>query len=141
VPSTVVARNLPPPITVPPVATLPAPTLPAAPAPGAPGPEPAIRKVIADYGRAIESKDIALFRTVKPNLTPDEEKRLQESFKAIKSQQVGITIDAVQVDGGQATVRVSRQDTINGTRVKPIQQVFRLAQSGSTWSIQTIGLQ
>jgi len=141
VPSTVVARNLPPPITVPPVATLPAPTLPAAPAPGAPGPEPAIRKVIADYGRAIESKDIALFRAVKPNLTPDEEKRLQESFKAIKSQQVGITIEAVQVDGGLATVRVSRQDTINGTRVKPIQQVFRLVPSGSTWAIQTIGLQ
>jgi len=141
VPSTVVARNLPPPITVPPVATLPAPTLPAAPAPGAPGPEPAIRKVIADYGRAIESKDIALFRAVKPNLTPDEEKRLQESFKAIKSQQVGITIEAVQVDGGLATVRVSRQDTINGTRVKPIQQVFRLVPSGSSWAIQTIGLQ
>jgi tetratricopeptide (TPR) repeat protein len=145
VPSTLVARNVPPPITVPPVgapgATLPAPTLPAAPAAGAPGPEPAIRKVIADYGRAIESKDIALFRAVKPNLTPDEEKRLQETFKAIKSQQVGITIEAVQVDGAQAVVRVSRQDSINGNKVKPIQQVFRLAQSGGTWSIQTIGLQ
>jgi hypothetical protein len=125
----------------PPGANLPAPTLPAAPTPAAAGQEPAIRKVIADYGRAIESKDIALFKAVKPNLTPDEEKRLQESFKAIKSQQVGITIDAVQVDGAQAVVRVSRQDTINGTRIKPIQQVFRLAQSGGAWSIQAIGLQ
>jgi eukaryotic-like serine/threonine-protein kinase len=140
-----VVRNVPPPVTLPPAtapgATLPAPTLPAAPVSVAATQEPAIRKVIADYGRAIESKDIALFKAVKPNLTPDEEKRLQESFKAIKSQQVGITVDAVQVEGAQATVRVSRQDTINGTKVKPIQQVFRLTQSGGAWSIQAIGVQ
>ena len=47
IPTTLVARNVPPPITIPPVATLPAPTLPAVPAPVAAGPEPAIRKVIA----------------------------------------------------------------------------------------------
>ena len=144
VPTTLVSRNLPPPITIPPAnppgATLPAPTLPGAP-PLASAQEPAIRKVIADYGRAIESKDIALFKAVKPNLTPDEEKRLQENFKAIKSQQVGITIQAVQVDGTQATVKVSRQDTINGNKIKPIQQVFHLAQSGGAWSIQAFGLQ
>jgi len=144
VPTTLVARNLPPPITVPPAnppgATLPAPTLPSAP-PLASAQEPAIRKVIADYGRAIESKDIALFKAVKPNLTPDEEKRLQENFKAIKSQQVGITIQAVQVDGAQATVKVSRQDTINGNKIKPIQQVFHLTQSGGAWSIQAFGVQ
>ena len=145
-PSTVVARNVPPPpVTLPPAnqpaATVPAPTLPAGPTPVAAGPEPAIRKVIADYGRAIEGKDIALFKAVKPNLTPDEEKRLQESFKAIKSQQVGITIEAVQVDGAQATVKVSRQDVINGNKVKAVQQVFRLAQSGGAWSIQAIGVQ
>ena len=78
---------------------------------------------------------------MKPNLTPDEEKRLQESFKAIKSQQVGITIEVVQVDGAQATVKVTRQDVVNGNRVKAVQQVFRLAQSGGGWSIQTIGVQ
>jgi hypothetical protein len=143
--ATLAARNVPPPMTLPPAippgVTLPAPTLPAAPAPMAATQEPAIRKVLADYGRAIESKNIALFKAVKPNLTPDEEKRLQESFKAIKSQQVGMTIDTVQVEGAQATVKVIRQDTINGTRVKPIQQVFRLAQSGGAWSIQAIGLQ
>jgi hypothetical protein len=139
VPTTLVARN-PPPVAVPPPVTMPAATLPPAP-PLAAASEPAIRKVIVDYGRAIESKDIALFKAVKPNLTADEEKRLQESFKAIKSQQVAITIDAVQVDGAAATVKVTRQDTINGKAVKPIQQVFRLAQAGRGWAIQTIGLQ
>ena len=139
------AATSPPPVTLPPVNPTgghrPAPDASAAPPTLAATQEPAIRKVIADYGRAIEGKDIALFKAVKPNLTPDEEKRLQESFKAIKSQQVGITIEAVQVDGAQATVKVSRQDTINGNRVKAVQQVFRLAQSGGAWSIQTIGVQ
>ena len=141
---TVVARNggPAPPVTAPPVtapaATLPAPTLPAT-APVAPTEDPGIRKVIADYGRAIETRDIALFKAVKPNLTADEQKRLQESFKAIKSQQVGIKIDAVQVDGSQATVKITRSDTINGTSIKPIQQTFRLVQTGGSWAIQTIG--
>ena len=142
VPTTLAARNVPPPVTLPPpVATLPAPTLPAVPTPVTAGQEPAIRKVIADYGRAIEGKDIALYKAVKPNLTPDEEKRAQETFKAIKSQQVDIAIDSVQVDGTQATVKVRQQNTINGTKVKPIQLVFRLVQAGGGWTIQTIGLQ
>jgi len=142
VPTTLAARNVPPPVTLPPpVATLPAPTLPAVPTPVTAGQEPAIRKVIADYGRAIEGKDIALYKAVKPNLTPDEEKRAQETFKAIKSQQVDIAIDSVQVDGTQATVKVRQQNTINGTKVKPIQLVFRLVQTGGGWTIQTIGLQ
>jgi tetratricopeptide (TPR) repeat protein/predicted Ser/Thr protein kinase len=144
-PSTLVARNVPPPpVALPPVSapanTVPAPTLPAA-GPALSGQEPAIRKVIADYGRAIEGKDIALFKAVKPNLTPDEAKRLQEAFKAIKSQQVAITVDGVAVDGGQATVKVSRQDTINGKPVQAIRQVFHLAQAGGGWAIQSIGVQ
>jgi tetratricopeptide (TPR) repeat protein len=148
VPTTLVARNVPPTaVTIPPVSapavTLPAPTLPAVPTTTAAGPaqDPAIVKVLADYGRAIQGKDIALFRAVKPNLSSDEEKRLAESFKQIKSQQVGITIDAVELQGAQATVRVTRQDTINGRTVPPVRQVFHLAQAGGGWTIQTIGLQ
>ena len=52
-----------------------------------------------------------------------------------------IAIDSVQVDGTQATVKVRQQNTINGTKVKPIQLVFRLVQTGGGWTIQTIGLQ
>jgi tetratricopeptide (TPR) repeat protein len=99
----------------------------------------AVRKTIADYGRAIESQDVALFKTLKPDLSADEEKRLREAFKAIKSQQVGITIEAVQIDGAQATVRVKRQDTVNGKPQKPVSQVFRLTRGGGGWRIESIG--
>jgi tetratricopeptide (TPR) repeat protein len=133
-----VARDLPP-VTLPTLPPVTAPPIAADPGAAATAHDPAIRRVIADYARAIEGKDIALFRAVKPNLSGDEEKRLQESFKAIKSQQVGITIDAIQVDGGQATVRVSRQDTINGRSMRTVHQTFRLVQGGPGWTIQTIG--
>jgi ABC-type transporter MlaC component len=107
--------------------------------PSTAGHDAAIRSVIAEYARAIESKDVGLFKSVKPNLSGDEEKRLQDAFKAIKSQQVGITVDSVQVDGARATVRVRRQDTINGKPVKGIQQTFTLAQAGGSWRIESIG--
>jgi serine/threonine protein kinase/tetratricopeptide (TPR) repeat protein len=139
-PSTLVARGMPavtlPPVTMAPVTT--APPITADP-PAATAHDAAIRRVIAEYARAIEGKDLALFRAVKPNLSSDEEKRLQDAFKAIKSQQVGITVDSIQVDGAQATVRVSRQDTINGKAMRAVHQTFRLVQDGPGWTIQTIG--
>jgi hypothetical protein len=117
-----------------PSATLPAP--PGAPADGA---DAAVRRVIAEYGRAISSQDLALFRSLKPDLTADEEKRLREAFKVIKSQQVGITVDSVSIDGDRATVRVTRQDVVNGRPMKPAPQTFRLARTGGSWFIQAIG--
>jgi hypothetical protein len=58
---------------------------------------------------------------------------------AIRTQQVVITIDSIQGDGGQAPVRVSRQDTITGNAMRSVHQTFRLVQSGPGWTIQSIG--
>jgi tRNA A-37 threonylcarbamoyl transferase component Bud32 len=110
---------------------------PSQPAPA--GAEAAIRQVLADYARAIESQDVALFASVKPNLSGDERKRLEAAFKAIKSQQVRIAVESVQVAGTQATVRVARQDTINGKPQPPLQQTFRLALGPAGWKIEAIG--
>ena len=92
--------TLPPP-TLAPIVTLPPPTLPAASAAPSPGlsEESAVRKLIQDYGSAIERKDLSLFRSVKPNLSGEEEKRLRDAFKAIQSQQVNITITSVKIEG------------------------------------------
>ena len=87
----------------------------------------------------IGSQDLALFRSLKPDLTADEEKRLREAFKTIKSQVVGIAVESVQIDGDRATVRVTRQDVVNGRAMKPAPQTFRLARAGGGWLIQSIG--
>jgi eukaryotic-like serine/threonine-protein kinase len=130
-----------PPNGAPPTVLTAPPSLPAAAAslPGPAGADQAVRRVLADYGRALETHDLSLFKSLKPDLSGEEEKRLQESFKAIRSHQVGIVVQSVQIDGGQATVRVARHDVVNGKPMKEQQQTFRLVQRGATWTIVSIG--
>jgi hypothetical protein len=142
VPSPTITTTLTPAPTLAPVpspyATLtPPPTAPAAST--GDGSDAAVRRVIFDYKRAIESQDIALFRSLKPDLSQAEEKSLRESFKAIKAQVVGISVESVQLDGDRATVRVARQDMINGRPMRAMNQTFHLARSGSAWQIRSIG--
>jgi serine/threonine protein kinase/tetratricopeptide (TPR) repeat protein len=141
-PATQVAVSLPP-VTTPrptvPTATL----LPTPPPPPATtvvlNEEPAIRRVVADYKRAIEQRDLALFKTVKPNISGDEEKKLRTAFENIKSQEVSLQIVSVQVDGPQATVRLTRRDTINGKSYDSIQQTFGMVKVEGNWTIRQIG--
>jgi predicted Ser/Thr protein kinase len=124
----------------------PPPTAATAPQPSTPTPVPAtprpagseaeVRQVIAEFGRAIENRDLALYRTLKPGLSSGDEKRLREAFKASTTQRVGITVDSVQVEGDRATVRATRQDVIDGRPTKAVAQTFQLVRVGAIWQIQ-----
>ena len=100
------------------------------------GDEPAIRQVIEDYKRAIESKNLELFRAVKPSLSAVEEKALRDLFKSGARQQLNLTVESVQVEGGQAKVRTSRQDSIDGRQQRKVQQTFNLTKAPSGWVIR-----
>jgi hypothetical protein len=118
----------------------PTPTAPLAPAtPSVEAREASVRRVIADYARAVEQQDIALYRSVKPDLSSDDEKKLREAFKAVSSQQVGITVDSVEIDGDEASVKVTRQDTVNGRAQPTRRQLFRLARAGGSWTLVSMG--
>jgi tetratricopeptide (TPR) repeat protein len=111
----------------------------AAPPPAlAAGDEPSIRKVMDDYKRAIELKNLQLFKTIKPNLSGREEQSLRDSFKAIRNHQVNLSLGPIQIAGTQATVRVVRQDVLDGRRAS-FQQTFTLVKGPSGWVIQEIG--
>ncbi|HXV60552.1 MAG TPA: protein kinase [Vicinamibacteria bacterium] len=104
--------------------------------------ESAIRQVLANYERAIESKNLDLFRQVKPNLTADEEKGLRDSFTQVDSQAIEIAIASIVIEGDMATVTVSRRDTFvvrgrseNGNER---QQRFVLSKTGDRWTIVSI---
>jgi serine/threonine protein kinase len=105
--------------------------------------EAAIRQVLASYERSLETKDIALFRQVKPSLSGAEEKRLLDAFKGTDSQQVEIVIGGIAIEGDSATVNVTRRDVIivrgrpQDGRSHP--QVFMLSKSGGSWVIVQIG--
>ena len=67
---------------------------------------------MATYGRAIETKDLALFRSVKPNMSGDEERRLQQGFRAVNSQRVNLTVASIDRRGETASVVVQRRDVL-----------------------------
>jgi hypothetical protein len=98
-----------------------------------------IRKVLEAYIHAVEAKDVQMFRTVKPNLSEEEEKRVRAAFRSIQSQVVKMNVLSLDVKEGKATVKVSRRDTINGSIVSSFPQTFLLAKETAGWTIQDIG--
>jgi hypothetical protein len=103
--------------------------------------EASIRRLVASYARAIESKDLALFRSIKPNLSREEERRLQDGFRAVTSQHVTATVISIDRRGDEATVAVRRRDTIDAggrQQTSESQQTIVAARSGSGWVIVAI---
>ena len=141
---------VPEPVVVPPTTTTAAAPAVAEPREHAPAPpaaptaqqdEAAIRRITATYARAIEEKDLALFRSIKPNLSRQEERRLQDGFRAVTSQRVNLTILSLDRRGDEASVVVRRQDTIEAggrQQTTESQQTIRLARSGGGWTIVQI---
>jgi hypothetical protein len=74
--------------------------------------EAAIQRVIRTYERAIETKDLALYRSIRPSLTAAEEAQLRNSFRQVDVQEITIRVDGLTIDGQKATARISRQDTL-----------------------------
>jgi RNase P/RNase MRP subunit p30 len=102
----------------------------------------AIRAVIAAYARAIESKDLALFRSIKPNLGAEEERRIQQGFRAVSSQKVNITILSIDRRADRASVQLRRQDIIEASgrrQSTESRQAMTLAKSKGAWVIVEIG--
>ena len=101
--------------------------------------EGAISAVIADYARAIETKNLELFRSVKPVLSPDEEQRLRIAFANAESHSVKVTLRSIEVRESRATVRLARRDTI-GALVASFPQTIVLTRGGKGgWTIDEIG--
>ena len=103
----------------------------------------AIRAVIATYERAIETKNVELFRSVRPALSSADEARLRESFRQVDSQELTIRVTDLKISGRTAVVRLARTDTIvsSGRRQAPLssQQTLTLNKVGSGWVIADIG--
>jgi hypothetical protein len=98
-----------------------------------------IRKVLETYVHAVEAKDVQMFRSVKPNLTEEEERRARAAFKSVQSQTVKMSVLSLEVKEGKATVKVARRDTINGSIVSSFPQTFQLLKDTSGWTIRDIG--
>lgn len=106
--------------------------------PGAKAEELALRKVLGRYVQAIENKDLAAFRSVKPNLSVEEEQQAKKAFESVQSQVITMTVLAAEVRESEAILKVSRRDTINQTIVSSFPQTITLARGREGWTIEAI---
>jgi hypothetical protein len=127
-----------------PAQAAPPPPRPATPEPAPPAAAPvetddaAIRRVIRVYEQAIEAKDIALYRSVRTNLTRAAETVLMNSFRQIESQEIDIKIESLRIDGRTASARLVRRDTLvtGGRRdVRNSTQTMRFEKTDAGWLI------
>ena len=103
--------------------------------------EALVRGVLRTYERAIETKNVDLFRSVRPGLSAAEENRLRASFSQIDSQQLDVTVEDLRIEGRTANVRISRRDTImSGGRRQTAssRQTLRLEKAAGGWIITDI---
>jgi hypothetical protein len=101
----------------------------------------AIRRLVATYARAIETKDLALFRSIKPNLSAEEQRRLENGFRAVSSQHVALTIVSIDRRRDDAVVAIRRRDTIDaGGRTQTVDsaQTLQLTRTPTGWVLVTI---
>ena len=101
-----------------------------------------VRRTLDTYVRAIEHKDIALFRSVRPSLSADEERRLRASFAQIEKQSIELKVDALAITGDTADAKVTRVDTVQaGGRAQTSRsnQTIRFARRGGSWVIVELG--
>jgi serine/threonine protein kinase/outer membrane biosynthesis protein TonB len=103
--------------------------------------EQAIRQAVATYGRAIESKDLSLYRSIWPTLSAEQARLVQEGFRAVTSQRVELTITSLTRQGNEATVTVRRRDTIQAggqQSTRDSQQTMTMSRQGARWVIVNI---
>ncbi len=98
-----------------------------------------VRRLISEFVRAIEEKDVDLYKRLRPKLSADDERKLRTAFQNVRSQTVNLDVESVKLDGATAVVRVTRTGKVNGDAIPLTRQVFRLAKGPTGWTIQDIG--
>lgn len=101
--------------------------------------EDGVRRLIAAYEKAIETKDLELFRSVKPNLSAEEERRLRKAFESTRTHEVAITVEALDCQEGRCVARLTRRDTLDGSIVSSFPQTLRLGLAAEGFVIEEIG--
>ncbi|HEY7923791.1 MAG TPA: serine/threonine-protein kinase [Vicinamibacteria bacterium] len=110
----------------------------AAPPPASLSAAQAVREALADYGRALETRDLGLFKSVMPGLSRDRERQVRESFRDVRSLSVALVVQSVEVNGTEAVAQVTRRDVLEGKPQPPLQLRVRFVQRDGVWTIAQI---
>src|SRR2546425_250488 len=114
-----------------------------APAPLPVDPRPEIEQVIADYARALESRDLSEVRRAYPGLTPAQQQGWKELFQSARKLKASLTVTAVKVVGATAEAIVTgvyEYDNARTGRTERLPVTFRailVAEPGG-WRLATV---
>ncbi len=106
-------------------------------------PRPDIQKVIDDYARALESRDVGQVRRAYPGLTSPQQQSWQDFFQSVRNLKAGLTVTAVRLSGLTAETVVSgvyEYDNATTGRAERRPVTFRaiLLVDSSGWRLTTI---
>ena len=94
--------------------------------------------MIRTFEQAIETQDIALYRSVRPNLTKAEETVLMNSFRKIDTQEIELRVENLRIEGRTASARIVRRDTLITSGRRKVQnstQTLRFEKTATGWII------
>jgi hypothetical protein len=128
-----------PPTTGPPSA----PPRPRAPPPElAPNPGAEIAGIIADYARAISSRDIAHVRRAYPGMTAEQERGFVQFFQSVRSLRAELSVSGLELVGAAAGARVVGVYEFVGhdgtLQRQPIAFQARLEEIGGRWQLVAV---
>src|SRR5216117_1201521 len=118
---------------------------PAAPAvtPAPVDPRPDIQRVIDDYARALESRDVAQVRRAYPGLTSGQQQSWQDFFQSVRNLKASLSVTAVHLSGLTAEAIVSGiyeydNARTGGAERRPVTFRALLGVDSSGWRLTTI---
>lgn len=94
--------------------------------------------MIHTFEQAIETKDIGLYRSVRPNLSKAAETVLMNSFRQIDSQEIDLRVENLRIDGRIASARIVRRDTLITSGRRQVQnstQTLKFEKTATGWII------
>jgi predicted Ser/Thr protein kinase len=105
-------------------------------------PRPAIAAIIAEYGRAIGTREVAEVRRVYPGMTAQQQARWESFFASVRSLTATFEIASLDVDGDSAAARITGMyeyvSRTGRTERQPVAHQATLQRDGDRWRLQTI---
>ncbi|MET0555248.1 MAG: serine/threonine-protein kinase [Vicinamibacteria bacterium] len=95
----------------------------------------AIRRVLAQFERAFETGDTALWQSIFPGSTAAQTK----AVAAKNWKDVNLTVTSIDVQGAKAIARIGRRDLGLDGKTYPFKQTLVLVKDASGWKISSVG--
>jgi len=101
-----------------------------------------IERLVGDYARAIESREVGAVRRTYPGMSDAQQKGFEDFFRAVKSLRVTFTLNGLDVNGAAAEGRLMGAYDYVSSSGKPEHQpvTFRatFAREGGSWRLVAV---